>query len=376
MKKYSVKKEDDNRDETASSVEVTTVSIDEVAIIIRNSPRICALVDEDKTVVLSNNLDLMPIRKNIANNFTKKGDELEAKASCRVTFGDAVYSVAVTPVVYTKKGEENRGYILDMFTGENVSLLLRAAEEKIDQILQSVTQGINQIINISTFFESSILVDTPLTPADKTQHIDLIDSLLYASCRLLTQSQNITALFTEVPGDSHIRIGELMDVIEKECKDSLEMVGRKLVYGKVDSNCLVRMSERRFTLMMMNLMQNALLYSPAQSTISVDLTYEQNFAVIEVANFVEPAKQVQSRYSERAGLGLMVVRSSAEQAHGSFSAVKKDEFFVAKLRLPINHEPGVYALSSRFRDYTSERFKPVHLFLSEILRKESNNQQR
>jgi K+-sensing histidine kinase KdpD len=248
---------------------------------------------------------------------------------------------------------------------------MRASEEKVDQVLHAITQGINQIVNISTFFESSITVDTPLSPADKTQHIDLIDSLLYASCRLLTQSQNITAMFSEIPNDSNIRIGELLDIVAKECKESMELVGRKLVYGKAEGNALVRMSERRFTLIMMNLMQNALLYSPAQSTISVDLTYEQNFAVIEVANFVEPQKQVISRYSERAGLGLMVVRGSAEQAHGSFSAVKKDEFFVARLRLPINHEPGVYALSSRFREYTSERFKPVHLFMNEILRKES-----
>jgi hypothetical protein len=373
MKKYIVKKEDDLPGDIATTVETSYVTVDELATIVRNSPRSCALVDEDMTVVLSNNVDLLPIRKNLAGALGKNVAMLSEKVTCRINLGEDNYSAAISPVVYKKKGEESRGYVLDLFTMENITALLRASEEKVDQVLQAVTQGINQIINISTFFESSVMVDSPLSAADKTQHIDLIDSLLYASCRLLTQSQNITAMFTEIPQDSNIRIGELLDVIAKECKDSLETVGRKLVYGKAESNCLVRMSERRFTLMMMNLMQNALLYSPVRSTVSVDLTYEQNFAVIEVANFVEPEKQVFSRYSDRAGLGLMVVRGSAEQARGSFSAVKKDEFFVARLRLPINYEPGVYALSSRFREYTAERFKPVHLFLNETLRKESEN---
>ncbi|MCL2071366.1 MAG: hypothetical protein FWH07_03925 [Oscillospiraceae bacterium] len=253
-------------------------------------------------------------------------------------------------------------------------------KEHINLVAKEARTHINRIIGLATML------------SDKDDN-EVTHELLLSSYRLLTQNMNMMYIhMEELISDTAIInaeailtgiIGECTTVIETAIKDALEhemeidteylpeSVGCKLQFVVKNKKSSVKIDEKAFTLAVMNLLQNALMYSPPNTTVIVKLdtifmSDDERYVCVSVKN-LNGLKKCDP------GLGLTLCKRIAERCGGMFECIHERGCITAKIMLPLqNEEPGV-GLSSEFVEYFSDRYKPVKLFMYEVVERIKRN---
>jgi len=221
-------------------------------------------------------------------------------------------------------------------------------------------ENINRIIGAAVFLEQQT----------NLRGNAVIPDLVNSACRLLTQNINLAYLCCDgLYADSKetIDCGEVLDSVAEEAACILTAVKRDIGFksGKIDGR--VRIDAKAFIIVIMNLLQNALLYSPEKSLVKLTLESVGENAVITVGNII---KLSDTEPPGRSGLGLPLVKKITEWHSGVFELENDGSLFTARVKLPIIRVKSKSMLNSPrfdYGDYVSERFKPVNLFLSDIV---------
>jgi len=244
--------------------------------------------------------------------------------------------------------------------------LIDYTQNIIDTLIKTSRVYINRIIEAVTLIEQS----------DKYQEDETVSSLIYSSCRLLSQNINMSYLYDnqllEAPSYP-INLEYVLKVIISECSEQLKPIKRELqltIDGQVRS--LVQINEKAFTIAFMNLLQNALLYSPPKSTVIITLDNQrENHVCIKITNLA--GLNTYKANDEHSGLGIPLCFKIAEHCNGALVHSESEGKTVADLQLPLAPESNALPLSTEFSDYISERFRPTRLFMYEVLAQHTNN---
>jgi signal transduction histidine kinase len=234
-------------------------------------------------------------------------------------------------------------------------------KKQLDSSIKSSRTYINRIIGAVTIVEQS----------QRYENDEVISDLVFSSCKLLSQNMNMSYLYSDDLYDSVnavINAGELLTGIITECTNLLETIEREIQFVVNCQSSLIKINEKIFTIAFMNILQNALLYSPAKSTVVVSLENPGNEICISVTNlnahkdykFFKPPE-------ENFGLGIALCVKIAEHHGGKFDFTQSKGRTVAKLFLPLESDNSDFILYTDYADYISEKFKPVRLFIYEVL---------
>jgi K+-sensing histidine kinase KdpD len=235
-------------------------------------------------------------------------------------------------------------------------------KQQLDSTIKTSRVCINRIISAVVIAEQSEVLQD-----------EVIADLVFNSCKLLAQNMNMMFLYSDdllaesAKTELTIDVRERLHSILAESSRLLSVINRDVLFvTKVDSS-LARIDEKLFTLLVMNLLQNALLYSPAKSAVIVELDNLNDFLCVSFTNLrdIEKFKEVENSK----GLGISLCTKIAEHHGGELEFLEIEGKITAELYLPLTaSENGQYAcLSADWNDYVGERFKPVNLFMQEVL---------
>jgi K+-sensing histidine kinase KdpD len=236
----------------------------------------------------------------------------------------------------------------------------------IDGSIRTSRIHINRIIEVVAMIENS----------KKYQDDEFIKSLVSSSCKLLSHNMNMSYLYDDALLDkphNAINIKEVIKAIVDECAQMLKPVGRELQLVSNSEKNFLHINEKVFTLMFMNLLQNALLYSPSKSAVIIII----NSDCIEITNLMgEQHREYQSPLNheddENLGTGVPLCKKIAEHYGGSLEYIVNEGKLTAKLifNFEAENRANIVTLSAELNEYISEKFKPAKLFMYEVLDKE------
>jgi len=232
-------------------------------------------------------------------------------------------------------------------------------ELNLEAMVKYARESVNRVIGAAVLLEQS---------CEKEK--DLVSELVNSACRLLTQNINLSymccdALYTD--SRETIDCGAVLDSVIEEAVCILTAAGRDISFKSANIGGVVRIDSKAFIIIVVNLLQNALFYSPKETIINVKLESRESEkeAVITIENEILPDAP-----PERSGIGLPLVKKITEWHGGVFEHENNGKTFTARLTFPlIKANPKTMLNSSKldYCDYVSERFKPVNLFLNETL---------
>ncbi|MDR0223391.1 MAG: hypothetical protein LBI38_07680 [Oscillospiraceae bacterium] len=237
------------------------------------------------------------------------------------------------------------------------------SKEQIDAAVKHARVYINRLIGAISVLERIM--------PDSAEN-GVVSSLVFNASGLLAQNINLAYVCEENPYRENPRVvnsSALIAGITGECEKILEPAGRRLVIRN-NSGGGIKIDEKAFTVVFMNLLQNALFYSPKDSAVFVSSENSGNYAVITIENAVSRDFEKSGALFERSGLGLAMSRKTAEWHNAVFEFHKDDNAAVVRLSFPLVREKPEFGLATDYTEYISERFNPVRLFLNEVVREE------
>lgn len=193
--------------------------------------------------------------------------------------------------------------------------------------------------------------DTRLSHEKKTEHFEKIKKQIVHMTDLMTNVLNVSR--NNIP--DLIRQEELVDIVAM-CKTIIDEVSISLRHHinfrlTKSENCTqVNVDSKLMRLIFINLISNAARYSPANSTVSIDLICNQDNIQCRVVdegigipqkdqeNIFEPFFRAENTENiTGTGLGLAIVKRSVEQHKGRLSFVSEEgEGTTFTVNLPIN----------------------------------------
>jgi len=231
-----------------------------------------------------------------------------------------------------------------------------------DAFVEYARENVNRVIGAAIALEQMC----------KAKGSELIADLIDSASRLLTQNINQSYLFGEklyAADKSVIDCTALLDGIIEESLLTLAATKREINFRSVSEELNVYMDAKAFIVVVMNLLQNALLYSPRNRVAEITLEKSGGDAVITFRNLI--SSEVQPR---RSGFGLPLAEKIVARYGGVFETARILEgsggTFTARVSLPLVKDAAKNELNSPrfdYSDYISERFKPVNLFLEEVI---------
>jgi len=232
-------------------------------------------------------------------------------------------------------------------------------KRQFNSVAKSQRSQINSIIAAITIMENAEL-----------QSEEMKAELAYSSCKLLTQNMNLSYLCSDelfLAPKYTLNLKEILEVIITECSRLLEPVKREIQL-QIDGEPYVKINEKSLTIVIMNLLQNALLHSLDKSAVKVSLSCDEDFACISFTNLSTLERWTPPE--ESTGTGISLCMKVAQYNSGRLSYSEEAGTVNAKLYLPIEKTavlPLCADFSADFADYICERFKPVNLFITEVL---------
>jgi hypothetical protein len=262
-------------------------------------------------------------------NFPKKEDFFDKKEVI-ISLGNAQTKIPVSVTKFILQGGETR-YICEVFDRDVVAEL--ASKSEISEILKNYLAGINDKIQAIQFLAEQC-AENPLVHSD--------DALLAnyktqagAAFDLLALSTNLNYYFNTfsyTDSDSKIDVFNTTCSLIKKCN---ELLGHSVIaLSSKESGKLVKIPERVFTVVFLNLIQNALLYSKSESKIEVKMFYDRDNATISVTNEIgtnaPPAYE-----SIRLGIGLPLVERIVTNVGGKVFNEREGSTYKAHISLPL-----------------------------------------
>jgi K+-sensing histidine kinase KdpD len=147
-----------------------------------------------------------------------------------------------------------------------------------------------------------------------------------------------------------------------------------IVFEQECERCSVKIDEKILTLAVMNLLQNALLYSLPGSNITVAVISADESVCIKISNLSgeegEVLRSPVTSFDEHgAGLGLPVVAKIAACYGGNLEYIRVGDNNIATLTLPFSAEKGVstFTYSAKVDNLVSQNYGFVRVFMEEVV---------
>lgn len=137
-------------------------------------------------------------------------------------------------------------------------------------------------------------------------------------------------------------IGKLCCKLDARCNQALAKCGRRFELIKPMEELFVNLSSRRALVALVNVLQNAMLYSPVDTVPIMSAFGEGNYAVVRIVNesimysSEDFAASTNPEFNyQRIGSGLPMVRAFTENAGGKLRIECKNGKTILELRLPM-----------------------------------------
>lgn len=232
-------------------------------------------------------------------------------------------------------------------------------KRQIETVTKAMRVHINRIIGLASMLET-------------LEESEIAEELKLTSYKLLAQNMNMSYLYSEdLPGDTDtaINAAEYVGGIVGECDDMINVTGCKLKLEVKCSKTGVKIKEKAFIMAVINLLQNALLYSPPKTEVTVSVENETRKTVgyvsVAVKNVIEKKRERDAESSAK--LGLVLCMKIAEYYGGFFECEEVNDSITSKLLLPLETEEPGLGLSSDIAEYIADRYNPVKLFMQEVV---------
>ena len=238
-------------------------------------------------------------------------------------------------------------------------------KKQVSSIAKASRVQINRLIGLTSMLEN----------AQNSENREIISEVILTIYKLLSQNMNMMYLYMEelnMNQSSLISAELFLRSIIAECTKTLDASETNLQLDiKCEKSC-IKIDEKAFILVIMNLLQNALLYSPPKTTVIVTLdnvTIDQtDYVSISVKNLSGLDGVGFARDKEEcSGQGLFICMKAAETNGGKVEYIEEGGSITAKLLLPLIEESEPSELSSKLAEYISDKYTPVNLFMQEVL---------
>ncbi|MCL2696599.1 MAG: GHKL domain-containing protein [Oscillospiraceae bacterium] len=262
-------------------------------------------------------------------------DEFFDKKEVIISLGNAQAKIPVSVMKYTLTGGETR-YICEAFDRETVSEL--ASKSEISELLKNYLAGINDKIQAIQFLADQC-AENPLVQSDEVL-LRNYRTQAGAAFDLLALSTNLNYYFNtfSYSDSSKIDAFKIIDNLVKKCN---ELLGHSAIaLSSKESGKLIKISERVFTVVFLNLIQNALLYSKPDSKIEVKVFYDGDDATVSVTNEIN-SNPLPARESIRLGIGLPLVERIVTNIGGKVFNEREGSTYKAHITLPLYMSRGV-----------------------------------
>jgi signal transduction histidine kinase len=191
------------------------------------------------------------------------------------------------------------------------------------------------------------------------RQMEYTGSMIEAGQRLISLVNDILDLSTIEAGylsiyPTEIRVKEMLERVAQLTRDWAKKQKLDMVIACPDESLTVMADERRLKQVLLNLISNAINYSPSggQITLSAERTGEfvqlgvrdtgMGIPAEDMASVFTPFERIHSRKAQRrggAGLGLALVKNIVE-LHGGKASIESQEGIgtLVTCRLPVNHQ--------------------------------------
>ncbi|MDR2533037.1 MAG: hypothetical protein LBC82_09385 [Oscillospiraceae bacterium] len=262
--------------------------------------------------------------------YPKKDDFFDRKEII-ISIGTNKAKTPVSITKFTLAGGETR-YICEAFDRDTVSEL--ASKSEISELLKNYLTGINDKIQAIQFLADQC-AQNPLVQSDRVL-LGNYRTQAGAAFDLLALSTNLNYFFNTfsyADNDSKIDIFKTIDGLVKKCNELLGYSA--ILLSSKESGRLAKIPERVFTVVFLNLIQNALLYSKPESKIEVKLFYDSDNATISVTNEIAVNPPPVSE-NIRLGIGLPLVERIVTNIGGRVFNEQVGSTYKAHIALPLH----------------------------------------
>jgi K+-sensing histidine kinase KdpD len=234
------------------------------------------------------------------------------------------------------------------------------------ELLRCVYKLLSQNINLSYICSEDVLPELPQNVADIRNDAEIINTAQVLT-RIADQASEILA----VQGGTHSL--------------RLQISADARADAKTGARIGAKIPEKLFTLAVMNLLQNAFLYSPPESEVELSLNADKNHAFISV-NIINTSgveAEVLRAYSnsaneECAGLGIPLTSKIAVCYGGNLEFIRLGTKIIARFSLPlINFAAPVNSYSTLESEQTEYEYEyenianhsdPIWIFMQEVVK--------
>ncbi|MDR2559373.1 MAG: GHKL domain-containing protein [Oscillospiraceae bacterium] len=267
-------------------------------------------------------------------NFPDREDFFDKKEVI-ISLGSDKAKIPISITKYTLSDGETR-YVCEAFDRDILAELLSKSE--ISKLLSDYLADINNKVHAINHFADTCVL-SKLVQSDEALLANYKNQAS-ASYDLLALSTNLGYYFNtfSYSDNSKIDIYKTIDNLVKKCN---ELLGYSAVsLSSKESEKLVKIHERIFTVAFLNLIQNALLYSKSDSKIEVKVFYDNTHATVSVTNEIDgntrPAYE-----SIRLGIGLPLIERIVTNVGGKVFNEQEGSTYRAHITLPLYVRSGV-----------------------------------
>lgn len=275
--------------------------------------------------------------------------------------GETGFSIVlnnVTHIIHVNPVAENggiSGYLCSSRTKSSMCALVDQSGMLPQKLISVLKNDINNVINISR-----ILSEKP--HIRESSEYSLIRQQIEYSEKILVQYINMAELVQE-DNDLEPEYFDIAELCENICIKVQEELAEENIgvscRWSADS-CTMLGIPSKITLMLLNIMQNAISYTDEEEKISIDVLGREKELVFICAN-----KYTESGEPDASTLGMSVIDSIVRSFNGSYSVECADGTYKITVSFPLS-EPETLTLNSPVTPYNAANHM-LKLFVSNAL---------
>jgi len=298
-------------------------------------------------------------------NFPCKEDFYDKKELI-ISLGSEKSKIPVSITKFILSGGETY-YICEAYDKETVSEL--ASKSEISEILKNYLSGINDKIHAIQFLADQC-AQNPLVKSDKALLVNYKNQA-GAAFDLLALSTNLNYYFNTfsyTESDSKIEIFKTIEELIQKCN---KLLGRTVItLSSKERDRMVKIPNRVFTVVFLNLIQNALLFSNSDSKIDVNVYFDGDNATMSVTNEVD-TNQPPASENIRLGIGLPIVERIVLNIGGKVFNEREGSTYKARITLPLYSKSGDedVIFKSGHTEFITQNTSYVRRYLNQFIEK-------
>ncbi|MCL1866463.1 MAG: HAMP domain-containing histidine kinase [Oscillospiraceae bacterium] len=236
---------------------------------------------------------------------------------------------------------------------------------------------INRLIATSLIAEENACADKKSLTAEEVTERDkkVAANLVYISSKLLIQNLNLSYLLRGdllKESESPVNAVFFLKEIASESTRLLSPIKREIQFVSEHEESPIVIDRKAFATAIMNLLQNALMYSPHGSAIIVKVENKDGFVCVSVTNL--NSEKLYDNSDSNSELGIPLCMKIADKYNGKLEYNQVDgNKTEVKISLPLcegdssEYDYGGVDFLTETSEYFAQRFQPVNLFMSAVL---------